>query len=95
MIERRVRREQLIESGLKEIGPYLERLHHAGALSKQTLADYGLRRALEVSVRSRLQTELTTESPADVHRLVRKIVDSELGSLDGGPNEKKYEQHDD
>jgi len=80
-IERRVRRNQLIEAGVKEVGPYLEPLYRS-KLHTESLLDSGFRGALEEAVRSRLQAELTTDSPAAVRRLVRQIVDSEVNSLD-------------
>jgi hypothetical protein len=77
-IERRVRRNEIIESGVQEIVPYLERLERAGGISRETLADYRFVTVLKASVRSRLQEELTSESPTNVRKLVHEIVDGEI-----------------
>lgn len=77
-IERRVRRNQIIESGVQEIAPYLERLERAGGISRETLGDYRFVTALKDSVRTRLQEELTSESPAKVRKLVHETVDGEI-----------------
>jgi excisionase family DNA binding protein len=77
-IEQRVRCNEIIESGMEEIVPYLERLEHAGGISRKTLADYRFVTALKDSVRTRLQEELTSESPAKVRKLVHEIVDGEI-----------------
>lgn len=77
-IERRVRRNRTIESGVEEVVPYLERLESAGGISRQTLGDYSFVTALKDSVRSRLQDELTNESPTNVRKLVHEIVDGEI-----------------
>ncbi|HET8926009.1 MAG TPA: helix-turn-helix domain-containing protein [Candidatus Acidoferrum sp.] len=77
-IEQRVRRNEIIESGVQEIVPYLERLERAGGISRKTLVDYRFVTALKDSVRTRLQEELTTEGPANVRKLVHELVDGEL-----------------
>lgn len=77
-IERRVCRNEIIESGVQEVVPYLERLERAGGISRETLRDYRFVIALKNSARSRLQAELTSESPTHVRRLVHNIVDEEL-----------------
>ena len=77
-IEQRVRRNEIIESGVEEIVPYLERLERAGGISRNTLVDYRFVTALKESVRTRLQEELTNESPAKLRKLVHEIVDEEI-----------------
>jgi hypothetical protein len=77
-VKQRVRREEIIKSGVQEIVPYLERLERAGGISRKTLGDYSFVTALKDSVRSRLQERLTSESPANVRKLVHEIVDGEI-----------------
>jgi len=77
-IAQREHRKEIVESGVREVFPYLERLHRAGGISRETLFDFSFRRDLETAVRRRLSVEPETEDPGAVRRLVHNVVDAEI-----------------
>jgi len=77
-IEQKRRHKEIIEAGVSEIFPYLERLHRANGISRELLYDFAFRRDLESAVRLRLSADSAPQDPASVRRLVHEIVDAGL-----------------
>ena len=73
-IQRRRQRQETIESAVREVEPYLERLKRAGGIE----FDWSFVNHLKEVLRARLDSEITNQNTAELRRLVHEIIDSEI-----------------
>jgi len=73
-IQRRRQRQETIDSAVREVEPYLERLKRAGGIE----FDLSFVNQLKDVLRARLGAELTNQNTAELRRLVHEIIDSEI-----------------
>jgi|SRR5271167_3366772 len=74
-IHQRLRRNGTIESGVREVDPYLERLKRSAGIEY----DFVFVSRLKDAVRARLGVEVTNQTHSELRRLVHEIIDREIG----------------
>jgi hypothetical protein len=73
-IQRRRQRQEIIDSAVREVEPYLERLKRAGGIE----FDWSFVNQLKDVLRARLDSEITNQNAAELRRLVHEIIDGEI-----------------
>lgn len=75
-IQRQRQRQDTIESLLREVEPYLERLTRAGAV--EIKSDFSSVYQLKKTVRAKLEAQPLDQTPTELRHLVHEIIDGEI-----------------